>query len=549
MVIQVGVWDWHLESGAIYIDPLLKHLIGYEEQEIPNQIDQWAKHVHPEDLPKVIDAANACIAGTCSSFEIEHRMVHKNGSTVWFLARGQVIWDQVQQKPLRLMGTDTDVTSFKLAEEQIMFQANILAHVSDAIMVTDNHHTITYWNPAATDMYGYTAKEAVGQRISDIIGYDWRSSHHHLNAFSDLIANGAWQGEVIHSCKDGNRIFVESSASVIKDQHGDRVGFLAVSRDISDRKQAEQELKQAKEQLQAVIDAVPGFVSWIDQNGRYIGVNRKLADILELPPEEIVGKEVGFSGSSGKFKQFVAQFIANDAATTSQIIDTNFNNRQYHYLVAAQKYNQNQAIVSVGIDITATQKSQEALRSLVAGTAAVTGTEFFAVLVQYLAQALEVKCAVVAELENGCRTVALWLDGQLGENFTYASAGTPCDVVIKKGVYYCRSQVIQKFPALAQFSDHEPMESYFGIRLENSAGEPIGVLCVLDDRPLENEKIARYILSIFAARAAVELERQHVELELKQAKLDLETRVNNRTQALSAANDEFASGNCPKRTG
>jgi PAS domain S-box-containing protein len=537
--VQVGIWDWHIESGEIFIDPILKNLLGYTDQGIPNTIDQWAQHVHPEDLQRVMDAANSCLTGESPSYEIEHRMVHQDGSTVWFLARGQVIWDQ-NQKPLRMIGTDTNITSSKFAEEKINLQANILAHISDAVVVTDNQHVITYWNPAAVEMYGFSAQEVIGQKISTVLNYEWPSSSHKRAAFSELITNGSWLGELIHSCRDGQRLLVESSTSVVMNRSGDRIGFLSITRNISDRKQAEQELKQAKEQLQAVIDAVPGFVSWIDNDCKYIGVNRRLADTLNLPPTDIIGQKVGFSGHRSQFQLFIDQFLLDQNATTSQIIDTDFNGKRYNYLVAAQKYNQNQAIVSVGIDITETQKSQAALRSLVAGTATVTGAEFFSVLVQYLASALEVKCAIVSQLEGErCKTVAMWCNGRLSENIDYDPSNTPCELAIKKGVYYCCDRVGVKFPPLHQMPGSESFESYFGLRLENSAREPIGILCVLDDRPLANEKIARYILSIFAARAAAELERRQVELALQQAKSELELRVEMRTQDLRMANDEL----------
>lgn len=112
---KVGVWDWDIESGHIYLDPLLKALLGFEESEIPNKIEAWASHVHPDDREGVMMAARDHLDGKTPHYEIEHRMVHKQGSIRWFLARGTALRDP-QGKPYRLLGTDSDITERKEVE-------------------------------------------------------------------------------------------------------------------------------------------------------------------------------------------------------------------------------------------------------------------------------------------------------------------------------------------------------------------------------------------------------------------------------------------------
>ena len=112
---KVGVWDWDIESGHIYLDPLLKALLGFEESEIPNEIAAWASHVHPDDLEQVMVGARDHLDGKTPHYEIEHRMVHKQGSIRWFLARGTALRDP-HGKPHRLVGTDSDITERKEVE-------------------------------------------------------------------------------------------------------------------------------------------------------------------------------------------------------------------------------------------------------------------------------------------------------------------------------------------------------------------------------------------------------------------------------------------------
>ncbi len=114
---QVGVWDWNLESNEIYLDPNLKAMLGYADHEIRNHLDDWSKFVHPDDTAEVMAKANAHLEGRVPLYEVVHRMLHKDGSIRWFLARGRAIRD-ADGKPYRVLGTDTDITERKRAEDE-----------------------------------------------------------------------------------------------------------------------------------------------------------------------------------------------------------------------------------------------------------------------------------------------------------------------------------------------------------------------------------------------------------------------------------------------
>lgn len=130
----------------------------------------------------------------------------------------------------------------------------------------------------------------------------------------------------------------------------------------ADLEQAKEALSQAKEQLEAVLNAVPGSISWIGSNGLYLGVNRYLSESLNLPPDEIIGKEIGFFKNSLDYPQFMQQFLASSERSASQIIPIGSGRQQRYYLMAVQKYQQGTAVVAVGIDVTDRRKAEEALR-------------------------------------------------------------------------------------------------------------------------------------------------------------------------------------------
>jgi PAS domain S-box-containing protein len=115
---SVGVWDWNLVTNAIYVDPSLKNILGFGDHEIANHLDDWGLRVHPDDGERVMAAAQAHIEGRTQAFEAAHRVLHRDGSIRWFLARGAVV-NRQDGRPIRMIGTDTDITAQKDAEQAL----------------------------------------------------------------------------------------------------------------------------------------------------------------------------------------------------------------------------------------------------------------------------------------------------------------------------------------------------------------------------------------------------------------------------------------------
>ena len=133
--------------------------------------------------------------------------------------------------------------------------------------------------------------------------------------------------------------------------------------ELSDRKQAQIALQQAKDRLQVVLDTVPGLVSSISSDLHYLGVNQHLAAAFNLPPDQIVGQKVGFLENNAEFAEFFSYFFAQPHTTDSQIVNVQINNQLRSYLIVAQKYQQGLACVCVGIDITDRQKAEEQIKA------------------------------------------------------------------------------------------------------------------------------------------------------------------------------------------
>jgi len=123
-----GVWELNLDTNDLYVDPRLKALLGFEDHEIPDRTEGWRQRVHPDDLEMLAARARTLIDGTAPGFELEFRVVHKDGSARWLMARGSVLREA--GRPVSVMGTYTDFTDRKQSDEALRMARSELDRMS-----------------------------------------------------------------------------------------------------------------------------------------------------------------------------------------------------------------------------------------------------------------------------------------------------------------------------------------------------------------------------------------------------------------------------------
>jgi len=115
-----GVWDWNLKTNAVFYSKQYKSMLGFEDHEFANTFEEWKRIIHPEDLNWVIKEFERHISGKTSYLSMEYRLQCKDGSYKWIFSRGKVMSYDIDGKPLRIVGTQADITDRKKAEETVM---------------------------------------------------------------------------------------------------------------------------------------------------------------------------------------------------------------------------------------------------------------------------------------------------------------------------------------------------------------------------------------------------------------------------------------------
>ena len=166
----VGIWDWNLVTNEVYVDPVLRQILGYEEGEIGNHMDDWRGLVHPDDSAAVFGRVQAVVAGETPFYESEHRMLHRDGTVRWFLVRGSVTRD-ASGRAVSMAGTDIDITERKRGEEALRqaeeLNRRIAEHTGDCVKILDLEGRLVYMNREGLRVLEVEAAHVLNRPIVD----------------------------------------------------------------------------------------------------------------------------------------------------------------------------------------------------------------------------------------------------------------------------------------------------------------------------------------------------------------------------------------------
>jgi two-component system cell cycle sensor histidine kinase/response regulator CckA len=233
-------------DGTIrYASPSHMRVLGYQPEEIVGQ--SAFDFVHPDDVTLLLETFQHAVleAGTSAA---EFRFRHRDGS--WCYLEG-IAKNALEDPVVAGMIINTrDISARKRVEAEVAYQAHLLANVSDAIIASDAQVRVRAWNRAAEVTYGWTAAETLGQPAEDFLQTEFIDKKP-MEVGRIIAETGCFRGEVTQRRKGGTRFPAEVAVMALRDAGGAIVGYVTVSRDITERQRIEAELRQAQK-LEAI---------------------------------------------------------------------------------------------------------------------------------------------------------------------------------------------------------------------------------------------------------------------------------------------------------
>jgi diguanylate cyclase (GGDEF)-like protein/PAS domain S-box-containing protein len=244
-----GLWDYDVRDNSMYFSPRWRAMLGYAEGvEVP----EWRLLVHPDDFAHVQDQLREHLEGRTELFESVHRMQHASGEWRWIQSRVQGRLDD-NRRLRRLVGVETDITERKLYEEALFREKEsaqiTLQSIGDGVVTTDAEARVQYLNPVASELTGWKLDDAVGRAIDEI----FRGFHEETcEPIENPVAIAMRRNRPIKSVRpallirrDGNELYIESTASPIRDPVGNVTGGVLVFHDVSESRELNRRLSYA----------------------------------------------------------------------------------------------------------------------------------------------------------------------------------------------------------------------------------------------------------------------------------------------------------------
>jgi PAS domain S-box-containing protein len=286
--IEGIVWEADAQTFQfLFVSQQAERILGYPVERWVSEPAFWKEHLHPDDRAWAVEL---CVAATAEqrAHDFEYRMLAADGRGVWLRDLVTVVVEQDQAT--RLRGVIVDITERKQAEAALRERANLLDLTHDTVFVRDMSDVITYWNRGAEELYGWKREEAVGQVSHRLTQTIFPAPLEELNA--ELLSTGRWDGELAHTKRDGTPVVVASRWSLQRDEQGNPVAILETNNDITERRQAEEALRESEERWRAVFENNPTMYFMVDAAGTILSVNPFGAEQLGYSVNELVGDSV-----------------------------------------------------------------------------------------------------------------------------------------------------------------------------------------------------------------------------------------------------------------
>ncbi|MFZ5466301.1 MAG: PAS domain S-box protein [Pseudomonadota bacterium] len=254
---NIGIWDWHIQSGELYWSERIPALFGHPTGELETSYENFLAAVHPDDRDAVKEAVRAAVEEG-APYEIEHRCVWPDGTVRWLLERGAVVRDP-DGSPQRMLGTVQDITERKQAEERLVLFRRIFDTTQQGICIADGTARMLYANRAFEELLGYSPEVMQGQVCEALLPAEAPELVEEI--LQAVRAGRGWSGLLPLRDVEGRPVITASHIGVIQGADGKPQYLFNVFSDYSAEQARQQELERARDEAERASRAKSEFLS------------------------------------------------------------------------------------------------------------------------------------------------------------------------------------------------------------------------------------------------------------------------------------------------
>ncbi|MEG4406216.1 PAS domain S-box protein [Microcoleus sp. MON2_D5] len=298
-----GIWDWNVQTNEVFFSSRSKEILGYEEKEIQNSVDEWRNRVHPDDLGWVMQAVQDHFAKKTPFYLTEHRIRCKDGSYKWILDRGQALWDNAG-KVIRMAGSHSDITERKQAEVALQVSEaryrQLIDNLNAGFVIHATDTSIQLCNETAGELLGLSMDQMLGKTAISPAWHFVREDGSVLPLqeypVNQVLSTGSSRKNYLLGIKKDidSCVWVLVNAYPEIDKNGQITQVVVTFIDITKRKKVEQEIQTTRNFLQALLDHLPVAIFVKDAEPKRFGLfqfwNKTSERLFGISSEQAIGK-------------------------------------------------------------------------------------------------------------------------------------------------------------------------------------------------------------------------------------------------------------------
>jgi PAS domain S-box-containing protein len=313
-----GVWEWNRQTNDVLYSKQWKLMLGYKENELQNSYKVWDKLLHPDDREFVYSTMNNYLKGGILNYEIEYRLLCKNGTYKWIFSHGKVISRDENGKPIRFIGTHKDISDRKekellLTHERYLVDS-LLKYTSESIYFKDLESRFIRVNDFTARNMDCECAQLIGKTDFDFYTKEFAEITYQQE--QEIVRTGIPLSiEEIGRRKDGKVIWSLTNKMPLRDVNNNIIGTFGISIDITKIKEKELLLEQEQNFINSLLKHTTESIYFKDLDSKFIRVNEQSA--LNFGCEkatDLIGK------SDADF--FTAEFSDNTLKQEQHIIKT-----------------------------------------------------------------------------------------------------------------------------------------------------------------------------------------------------------------------------------